>query len=193
MDLEGRKLKRNFYLRPTLIVAEELLRKTIVFRHPEGLLAADIVETEAYIGEDDPACHAAVGPTDRNSVMYRKGGYGYIYFIYGMYYCFNVVTERAGFPAAVLIRAVEPVCGEEIMAGNSPAGCRLPTNGPGKFCRAFGLTRDHNGLDLTGDILYLVERKSNRPDIGISQRVGVRKAADRPWRFFDRDSRYVSR
>jgi len=193
MNLEGRKLTRSFYLRPTLTVAQELLRKAIVFHHPKGLLAADIVETEAYIGEDDPACHAAVGPTDRNSVMYRRGGYGYIYFIYGMYYCFNVVTERAGFPAAVLIRAVEPVLGEDIMAANSPANCRLLTNGPGKFCRAFGLTRDHNGLDLTGNILYLVERKNHPPDIGASPRVGIRRAAECPWRFFDKSSGYVSR
>ncbi len=193
MNPEGKKLKRGFYLRPTLVVAQELLRKTIVFHHPKGLLAADIVETEAYIGEDDPACHAAVGPTDRNSVMYGQGGHGYIYFIYGMYYCFNVVTERAGFPAAVLIRAVEPVCGEDIMAANSPANCRLPTNGPGKFCRAFGLTREHNGFDLTDNILYLVERKSHPPDIGVSPRVGIRRAAEHPWRFFDRSSKYVSR
>jgi DNA-3-methyladenine glycosylase len=108
-DPSGKKLTRSFYLRPTLEVARELLRKTIVYRHRAGILAADIVEVEAYIGEDDPACHAAVGRTTRNAVMYGPGGFSYIYFIYGMYNCFNIVTEKTGLPAAVLVRAVEPV------------------------------------------------------------------------------------
>jgi DNA-3-methyladenine glycosylase len=192
MNLKGKKLPRSFYLRSTLEVASELLRKTIVYNHPDGIMAADIVETEAYIGEDDPACHAAVGRTERNSIMYGKGGFGYIYFIYGMYHCFNVVTEKSGFPAAVLIRAVEPVAGEEMMAFNSPGSTKLLTNGPGKFCRAFGLAKRHNGVDLTGSQLYLIERSNPIPQIGSSRRIGIKKGADKPWRFFDMNSKFVS-
>lgn len=156
-------------------------------------MAADIVEAEAYIGEDDPACHAAVGRTERNSVMYERGGTTYIYFIYGMYHCFNIVTEKPGFPAAVLIRAVEPVEGREIMAAHSPARTGMLTNGPGKFCRAFGLTRKHNGLDLTGSEIYLIDRQNHRPAVMTSRRIGIRKGAEKPWRFYDAGSRYVSR
>jgi len=193
MRLSGRRLPRSFYLRPTLDVAQDLIRKTIVYHHPEGVVAGDIVEVEAYIGEDDPACHAAVGLTERNRVMYGNGGFCYIYFIYGMYHCLNVVTERRQFPAAVLIRAVEPVAGREIMVANSPAACRKLTDGPGKLCRAFGLTRRQNGLDLTGSILYLIDRGHGAPSIGMSQRIGVRRGADRRWRFFDQDSDYILR
>jgi DNA-3-methyladenine glycosylase len=193
MDIKGKKLTRGFYTRTTLDVAEDLLRKTIVYHCPKGLMAADIVETEAYIGEDDPACHAAVGPTERNRVMYGRGGHSYIYFIYGMYHCFNIVTEKAGYPAAVLLRAVEPVLGQELMAANSPRGSRLLTNGPGKFCRAFGLTRKHNGMDLTGSQIYIIDRKDSRPRIESSSRIGIKKGADRPWRFYDAASRYISR
>jgi DNA-3-methyladenine glycosylase len=193
MIFPHRKLPRGFYLRPTLEVAADLLRKTLVFHHPAGVLAADIVETEAYIGEDDPACHAAVGRTARNDIMYAAGGHCYIYFIYGMHYCLNVVTERKGFPAAVLIRAAEPVEGQAIMAANSSGKSPFHTNGPGKLCRAFGLTRRENGLDLTGPQMYIVDRGGAAPRIGVSARIGVRNGADKQWRFFDRDSAYVSR
>ena len=193
MKLSGTKLTRDFYLRPTLEVARDLIGKTIVYRHPKGILAGDIVEAEAYIGEDDPACHAAPGPTERNAVMYEEGGHSYIYFIYGMYHCFNIVTERSGFPAAVLIRAVEPVAGQKIMAANSPVNTEKPANGPGKFCRAFGLTRRQNGLDLTGNKLYLLDRGRTVKNIGTSPRIGIKKAARRNWRFFDADSDCISR
>lgn len=192
MVIPGKKLKRGFYQRATLDVARDLLRTTIVYHHPRGVMAAHIVETEAYIGEDDPACHAAVGRTERNDVMYGPGGFGYIYFIYGMYNCFNVVTERKGFPAAALVRAVEPVYGEDIMAANSPPNCRLLTNGPGKFCRAFGLTRRQNGLDLTGRTLYLIEREGYVPDLIVTRRIGINRGSEKPWRFYDGNSRFVS-
>jgi DNA-3-methyladenine glycosylase len=192
MTFGGKKLPRSFYLRPTLDVARDLLRKTIIYHHAEGTLAADIVETEAYIGEDDPACHAAVGRTERNDVMYGPGGHAYIYFIYGMYHCFNVVTERAGFPAAVLIRAAEPVNGEAIMARSSNGSNKKITDGPGKFCRAFGLTRVQNGMDLVGSQLYLVDRGDVIADVGISPRIGIRKGTDKLWRFYDRTSAWVS-
>lgn len=193
MLISGKKLNRKFYLAPTLEVARRLIGKTIIYNHPKAMLAADIVETEAYIGEDDPACHAAKGRTRRNSVMFESGGHSYVYFIYGMYHCFNIVTERKGFPAAVLIRAVEPVSGGGVMVDNSPPQCKKTTDGPGKFCRAFGLGREHNGIDLTGDLLYLVDDGKKIADIGISERIGIRKGSDRKWRFYDGNSLYLSR
>jgi len=193
MSLAGTRLLRTFYFRPTLDVARDLLYKTLVYEHPDGLIAADIVEVEAYIGEDDPACHAAPGKTGRNAIMYGPGGYAYIYFIYGMYHCFNIVTERSGFPAAVLVRAAEPVAGVDLMRRNSPPSCRKPTDGPGKLCRAFGLTREQNGLDLTAGKLYLLDRGKKAAEVMTSRRIGIKKAIDRRWRFFDAKSPFISR
>lgn len=195
MNRPFKKLERDFYLRPTLDVARDLIRKTILFNHPSGLMAADIVETEAYVGESDPACHAAPGRTKRNGIMYEVGGRAYLYLIYGMYHCFNIVTERGDFPAAVLIRAVEPVSGLEIIKRHSPVANkgRALTDGPGKFCRAFDLTLEQNGLDLTGDILYLEHRQKKEPRIEISRRIGISKGVDKMWRFFDADSDCASR
>ncbi|MFH1699257.1 MAG: DNA-3-methyladenine glycosylase [Candidatus Zixiibacteriota bacterium] len=193
MNLSGRKLSRLFYNRPTLTVARELLRKTIVYHHADGIIAADIVEVEAYIGKDDPACHAAAGKTERNAVMFGSGGYAYIYFIYGMYHCFNVVTEEKECPAAVLIRGVEPVAGIEIMKDKSPEKCLKYTDGPGKFCRAFGLARDQNGFDLTGEKLYIIDRNQSVINIKSSRRIGIKNGRGKLWRFFDGDSDYVSR
>jgi len=193
MNLDGKKLPRNFYLRPTLHVARDLIRKTIIFYHPDGIVAGDIVEVEAYIGEDDPACHAANGKTPRNGIMYGQGGYSYIYFIYGMYHCFNIVTEKEGFPAAVLVRAVEPVSGVDIMQKSSLQPIRKLTNGPGKFCRAFCLNRDYNGIDLTGNKLYLIDRGLVKLKLKKTPRIGIKKATRRPWRFFDANSDCISR
>nr|MBN2278914.1 DNA-3-methyladenine glycosylase [candidate division Zixibacteria bacterium] len=180
------RLKRGFYLRPTLEVARDLIGKELVFENGGKRLAARLMEVEAYIGEDDPACHAAVGPTDRNRVMYGRGGFSYIYFIYGMYYCLNVVTEKAGFPAAVLIRGAVPLEGIEIMKSHfdQPCSGRL-TDGPGKLCRAFGLTREHNGLDLVNGPLYLIDSGYEPSGIEHSGRIGIKKGTGRLWRFFE--------
>jgi DNA-3-methyladenine glycosylase len=187
------KLKRDFYLRPTLEVARDLVGKFLVYDTGRHLLSARLVEVEAYVGEDDPACHAAVGRTERNEVMYRRGGYSYIYFIYGMYYCLNVVTEKEGFPAAVLIRGAEPVDGIEIMKKRyaNPDSNKL-TNGPGKLCKAFALTREHNGLDLEGEHLYLEDRGYRPAEIATSRRIGIIRAVDKRWRFFEPASAFVS-
>lgn len=188
------KLPRDFYLRPTLDVARELLGKYLIFQKDSNRLTVRLVEVEAYIGEDDPACHAALGKTPRNEVMYGPGGFAYIYFIYGMYNCLNVVTEQEGFPAAVLIRGAEPVEGMERMRRNfGNIQNRLLTDGPGKLCRALGLTRRHNGLDLTGDLLYLEDLGDKVEKIESSPRIGIRKGQDKMWRFFMADSPYVSR
>jgi DNA-3-methyladenine glycosylase len=180
------KLDRDFYLRPTLEVAEDLIGKYLVYSTQKGILSARLVEVEAYIGKDDPACHAAVGRTQRNAIMYGPGGFSYIYFIYGMYYCLNIVTEKEDFPAAVLIRGAEPVDGLDIMHRNFVRHSRgRLTDGPGKLCRAFHLTREENGLDLTGGKLYLEDRGYNPVKIERSRRIGIKRGMEKKWRFFE--------
>ena len=187
------RLPRSFYNRPTLEVAPDLLGKYIVYESPDGVLSARIVEVEAYIGTDDPACHAARGRTERNAVMFGPPGYSYIYFIYGMYHCLNFVTEPEDRPAAVLLRAAEPVDGIELMQQRS-SNSKLHEllNGPGKFCRAFGLGRGQNGIDLTGGELYLEDRQEEVANMGQSCRIGISVGKDLPWRFYDRESKSVS-
>ncbi len=188
-----KKLPRSFYARPTLEVAPDLLGKYIVYRAPKEILSARIVEVEAYIGEGDPACHAAPGPTPRNQIMYGLPGFAYIYFIYGMYHCLNFVTEPKGHPAAVLLRAAEPAEGIEIMSDRAPHSAhRAILSGPGKFCRAFGLTLKQNGFDLTDSNLYLEDRGEAKPEIAKSPRIGIRNGVEQLWRFYDRNSEAVS-
>ena len=188
-----KKLQRSFYNRPTLEVAPEILGKYIVYHAPAGRLEARIVEVEGYIGRNDPACHAANGKTKRNEVMFGLPGFTYIYFIYGMYYCLNFVTEPEGTPAALLLRAAEPVSGAEIMQKNSPKKNPLDLlSGPGKFCRSFGLTGKQNGLDLTGDVIYLEDRFTTVANIQRSRRIGIKNGTDRLWRYYDGDSEGLS-
>ncbi|UCC45811.1 MAG: DNA-3-methyladenine glycosylase [Candidatus Zixiibacteriota bacterium] len=187
-------LARSFYDRPTLEVARDLIGKHIVYYSGEGKMSARIVEVEAYIGRDDPACHASNGLTERNQVMFGKAGFSYVYFIYGMYHCLNFVTEAEGSPAAVLLRAAEPGEGLDIMRRNSPGQSDAQLlSGPGKFCRSFGLTREHNGMDLTNSLLVIENRGGPSARVATSARVGIKKAAKRPWRFFDAGSSSVSR
>ena len=146
-----------------------------------------IVETEAYIGEDDPACHAAPGPTRRNEPLYGPPGIAYVYLNYGVHYLVNAVTESEGSPAAVLIRALEPVDGIELMATRrSPDGRRIDPvdlcRGPGNLTRALGITLDHNRLDLTRSDLYIEDRGVRRGRVSWGPRIGIRVAVDRPWR-----------
>lgn len=192
--MKFKKLKRSFYNRPTLDVAEDILGKFIVFNSPWGKLSARIVEVEAYIGRDDPACHASRGLTKRNRPMFGPGGFTYIYFIYGMYHCLNFATEPKDSPAAILLRAAEPDEGCDLMLQNSgkTSSTRL-LSGPGKFCRAFGLTTEQNDLDLTGDLLYIEDRNMKVRNIQRSQRIGIRVGQDLLWRFYDADSTAVSK
>lgn len=190
-----KKMHRSFYTRPTLEVAEDIIGMSLVYKSPQGKLSARIVEVEAYIGENDPACHAARGKTKRNEVMFHKGGYAYIYFIYGMYYCLNVVTEKADFPAALLIRGAETQEGIEIMQKRIPA--KQPQSrwlaGPGKLCRAFNLKREQNGLDLTNTELYLENRNEPPEKITVTTRIGISKGRSLLYRFYDTHSPAVSR
>lgn len=194
MKAELRPLSRSFYTRSTLAVAEDLLGKCLVRRFDGCRLVGRIVEVEAYIGEDDPACHARFGPTARNSIMYGMGGFSYVYFIYGMYNMFNVVTERVGFPAAILVRAIEPLDGTETMRRlRQTERIGSLTNGPGKLCQAMALDTSHSGIDLTGNTLYLSEGDSAPPKIAASSRVGIKQGTDRKWRFYIEGHPCVSR
>ena len=191
---KSRKLPRSFYARPTLEVARDLLGKRIVYRSSEGRLSARIVEVEAYIGQNDPACHAARGKTTRNAVMFGKPGFSYIYFIYGMYNCLNFVTESEGFPAAVLLRAAEPEEGLDLMLTSGKNQRRETVlSGPGKFCRAFGLSREQSGMDLTGSELFLEDRGETPENITVTTRVGIKVGVMLPWRFYVSDSPAVSK
>lgn len=187
-------LPRSFYNRSTETVARELLGKYLVRRLGDEYLIGKIVETEAYIGEEDPACHAARGYTNRTSIMYGPPGYAYIYFIYGMYNCLNAVTEREGFPAAVLIRALEPLQGVEKMKQfRQRTDLHSLTNGPGKLCQALQLDRSLNGADLCGDVLFITPGE-DIPDQHIirTSRVGIRKGVEHPWRFLVAGNPFVS-
>lgn len=171
------RLHREFYCRPTLEVAPELLGKFLIFNSPTGKKVGQIAEVEAYLGLEDPASHAFHGPTTRTEVMFGEAGFSYVYFIYGMYSCLNVITERSGVAGGVLIRALIPVEG---IAEDQK------TDGPGKLCRALGITTEQQGIDLvTSSQLYLEDRNQNpRSDqIKITPRIGIRKNTNKLWRF----------
>jgi DNA-3-methyladenine glycosylase len=193
-------LPRSFYARPTLEVAADLLGKVLVHRTPEGTTAGAIVEAEAYIGEDDPACHAAPGPTPRNQPLYGEPGFAYVYFNYGLHYLVNVVTEANGRPAAVLLRALEPLDGVPLMrrrrAADRRGGDVIPAyelcRGPGSLTRAMGITLAENRADLCAEQLYVVDRGIAVGEIGWSARIGISAGTDRPWRCFAVSSRAVS-
>jgi DNA-3-methyladenine glycosylase len=191
-------LPRDFYDRPTLDVARDLLGRKLVRQLPGGRVSLRIVETEAYIGLNDKACHASKGMTTRNRVMFGEPGHAYVYLIYGMYNCLNLVTERDGFPAAVLIRAGEPVEGEEIMASLRPK-CKKPreiASGPGKLCGAMDITRALDGADVCASTELHVEDGPAVKPIVACPRIGVDYAGDdalRPWRFYDKNSPCVSK
>lgn len=187
----GPILKRAFYGRPTIEVARGLLGKVLV----HGAAAGIIVETEAYPGRDDLASHSARGITDRTRVIFGPPGHAYVYFIYGMYECLNIVAEPKGLPGCVLIRALEPVAGLHLMRRRRPAA-RKPedlANGPGKLTLAMAITRVHNGVDVTRGALVVREPSDGRGlEIAVSPRIGITQCADLPLRYFIRGSRFVS-
>ena len=194
------RLGRRFFARDTLTVARELLGQRLVRMLDGERLSGRIVEVEAYIGEEDQASHASCGRTGRNAPMYSRPGHAYVYFIYGMHHCLNVVTERENYPAAVLIRALEPLEGIEVMRarrGGVPY-VRL-TSGPARLCQALDINRRFDGADLCGpDALLFIEKNGAAPDgaAATGPRVGVRgdaTALSAPWRFYIRGNRHVSR
>ena len=189
-----RKLNRKFYDRSTLRVAKELLGKFLVMQKNGKLLSGKIVETEAYIGYKDPASHAYRGITPRNEVMFGDPGYAYVYFTYGMHYCLNLVTEKKGYPAAVLIRALEPAQGIEIMQERRKhKDLKDLTSGPAKLCQALGVDRKLNGVDLCSDLIYVESRGEVIKKISSSSRIGIREGKKKNWRFFIKNNEFVSR
>jgi DNA-3-methyladenine glycosylase len=187
-------LARSFYARPTLDVALGLLGKVLVHRAPEGITSGVIVEVEAYIGEDDPACHAAPGPTRRNEPLYGEPGHAYVYFNYGVHYLVNAVTERAGRPAAVLLRALDPLDGIAVMqerrGGRRAAAARAVHDlcrGPGNLTKAMGIGPDLNRADLTRagkrmGAIWIEDRGLTVEQVAWTPRIGIRVGTDRPWR-----------
>lgn len=197
-------LPRSFYDRPTLDVARDLIGKVLVHSRRGTLTSGVIVEAEAYIGESDPACHAAPGPTKRNAPLYGPPGHAYVYLNYGIHSLVNVVTERPGTPAGVLIRALDPLTGVAVMrrrrsrAVTGRVGRRTSTlsshdicRGPGNLTMAMGITLEQNCVDLCGDALFIQEAEAevdpHRVSAGTlawSPRIGISVGTDRRWRVY---------
>jgi len=165
--MKSKRLQRDFFTQDTLTVAQALLGKTLHFNQHQII----ITETEAYIGSDDPACHAAKGKTPRTAVMFGPAGYSYVYLIYGMYFCLNIVTEQEDFPAAVLIRGGVDVKTQQVF------------DGPGKLCRALGITKQHNALDLIKHNDFYLRDDGHKLDYKSTPRIGIKVGVDKLWRF----------
>ncbi|MGO9481934.1 MAG: DNA-3-methyladenine glycosylase [Candidatus Kryptoniota bacterium] len=195
-------LPAEFYQRDTLELVPEILGKVLVRKANRKVLAGRIVEIEAYIG-NDPASHASKGMTERNKVMFEAGGVAYVYFTYGMHFCFNIVTDKKGFPAAFLVRAIEPIAGIDEMkknrnldpAGEGTAAMKNLTNGPAKLCKALGVDRKLNGENLCGEKLFLADDGFvvHKNEIGNSTRIGIRVGREVKWRYFLKGNKFVSR
>ena len=195
-------LPLDFYRRPTLDVARDLIGKVVVYRAKAGTAAGAIVEAEAYIGEDDPACHAAVGPTARNAPLYGRPGRAYVYLNYGLHDMLNAVTEEEGHPAAVLIRALEPLEGLALMRrrrsrapwrkGKAPVPDHELCRGPGNLCRAMGITLADNLRPLTRGPLTIQDRGIAHAAIVWDPRIGIRVGTDKMWRVTVKGHRSVS-
>lgn len=199
------KLDRSFYNRDAILVARALLGNVFVHEIGGQKISAKIVETEAYMGPEDKAAHSYGGKrTSRVEIMYGEAGFSYIFMVYGMHCCFNVVANKKEVPQAVLIRAVEPLAGTECMAQKrfgrpyeqlTKSQRKGLTNGPGKLCSAFALDRNFNGMDLCGNEVYIEQGESKRFHIVATKRVGIdyaEEAKDYPWRFYIENNEYVS-
>jgi DNA-3-methyladenine glycosylase len=191
----GRSLPSSFYDRPTEQVARDLLGAVLEHRSADGIASGRIVETEAYLGPDDPACHAVAGRTERTWHLHGPPGIAYVYFIYGVHWCFNAVTREEGHGSAVLVRALEPLSGLALMRRRR-SGARRDvdlTNGPGKLCQALGVDGSLDGARLDrGPLRILRADAVPDADIEVTARVGITRAADWPLRWFVRDNPYVS-
>lgn len=200
------KLSREFYNRDTVLVAKELLGKVLVTKENDVVCKGKIVEVEAYMGPEDKAAHSYGGRrTKRVEVMYGEPGFAYVFIIYGLHYCMNTVTREKGVPQAVLIRALEPVQGLDVMSNRrfkknydeltKKEKINL-TNGPSKLCAAMNIDKSLNAEDLCGEIIYIEEGEKENFKIGVSKRIGIdyaEEAKDFPWRFFIEDNVYVSK
>ena len=197
MTFEKQPINQRFYTSNTLKVAKAILGKMLVRRTPLEVFIGKIVETEAYRGTDDPASHSFRGKTNRNEVMFGKPGITYVYFTYGNHHCLNIVTERTGIPAAVLIRSIEPLKGIETMKRNRSVEKIIDVaSGPGKLTKAFQITREDNNIDVTDSSSNIsihtpVEEKSFQ--IVQTTRIGIRLAQEFPWRFYIKENPHVSK
>lgn len=192
----GRVLPRSFYDRETEIVARDMLGTFLECETEDGTAGGIIVETEAYLGEHDLACHAAAGRTARTENLYGPPGISYVYFIYGMYWCFNAVTRTEGLPSAVLVRALEPLHGLPLMRLRRPrvkSDVEL-TSGPGKLCQALGITGSLSGKPLQRRPLVIREgRHVPDTEVEVTPRIGITKCVDWPMRWIVRGNKYVSK
>lgn len=188
-------LQREFYYgNSTLDIAQDLIGKILVHTSPAGETRGRIVETEAYCGAWDAACHAARGKTKRNEMMFGSPGFAYVYFTYGMHHCFNVVVQEAGTADAILVRALEPLDGLILMQRRRGiTDTRLLCSGPGRLCQALDISIGHNGRDLTLPPLYLEDDGYVPAGITAGPRVGISQARDLPWRFCEVGSAFVSK
>ncbi|MFH2136650.1 MAG: DNA-3-methyladenine glycosylase [Patescibacteria group bacterium] len=195
-----RKIKKNFYNRNTIKVAQEILGKFLVRKIGKKIIAGKIVETEAYVGPSDLASHASRGKTARTAPMFGPPGHAYVYLVYGLNYCFNIVTEKENYPAAVLIRAIEPTDGIDLIKKfrkNQKIIFNL-TNGPGKLCQALKIDKSLNNSDISKNILWVEDRglKIKPSEIVAAKRIGVDYAGqykNKPWRFYLRGNPFVSK
>ncbi|PYV48737.1 MAG: DNA-3-methyladenine glycosylase [Acidobacteria bacterium] len=194
-----RVLPRSFYDRDPRLVGPGLLGKILVRREGRKLLTGRIVEVEAYLGTEDPAAHASIGKTQRNAVLFGPPGLAYVYFVYGNHYCLNVSCLPDGVPGGILFRAVEPVQGMNAMFKLRGIGetsdLRRLTRGPGRLAAAFGITRERdNGKDLSSarSDLYIADDGAAPPEVLITKRIGIKKAADMPLRYIVPGNRFVS-
>ena len=189
----NKTLPQSFYLTDPAQVAQRLLGKLLFRGSPQGITQGKIVETEAYYGKGDPGSHAFRGKTPRSSIMWGKPGIAYVYFTYGMHYLFNVVVEKEGIPGAVLIRAVEPLEGIELMRKRRNVR-RLEdlTRGPARLTQAFDITIKENGIDLTQGNLLIKEGQEERFSIVTTTRIGIKKGEKLPLRFYIKGNRFVS-
>lgn len=199
--LLNKKLPRKFYLRPVTTVAKELLGKILIKKEGKDFLSGRIVEVEAYDGKIDEASHSFKGKTKRNKVMFYEGGFFYVYFTYGNHFCCNVVTGKENYGSAVLIRAIEPKNGIKKMIRrrfgrplkNENEIFNL-TSGPGKLAKAFSFNLKHCGIDLTGNEIFILDQpRLKKSKIGVSERIGITKSIELPWRFFEIDNPFLSR
>ena len=198
-----KKLKKDFYTRDVLIVAKELLGKIFVFNDVRlnKKLSAKIVEVEAYDGNVDEASHSFIGKTERNKIMFEKGGYLYVYFTYGMHFCANIVTGVKDHGTGILLRAMEPIEGIETFTQNRFGKIDLKNSeinkllsGPGNICKAFNITKEQYGSDLTKKSIFLLnDQELNDSEIIASKRIGIKKSKDLMWRFYIKDNPCVSK
>lgn len=187
---------RSFYARPTVEVARSLLGTILLHRTDQGLLAGVIVEVEAYLGQDDPAAHSSAGRTARTRVIFGDPGHAYVYKIYGLHHCLNVVAEPGGTPGCVLVRALEPVCGIDAMRSRRVAARRADqiASGPAKLTQAMGIGIESYGADLLGEPLSIrLPHKEPEVKVRTTKRIGIRKAQELDLRFFIADNEHVSR